>query len=97
MSYTNNEVFASTKEAYSWLNNKDCLGLPDVFEQLTPEQQDFFINFFENCKEVQCEEKEKEEETDSFLERVRDKLGHVGEEAVDSILFDYNLTVVKND
>ena len=97
MSYTNNEVFASTKEAYSWLNNKDCLGLPDVFEQLTPEQQDFFINFFENCKEVQCEEKEKEEETDSFLVEVASKLGYIGEETVENILYNMNLTVVKND
>ena len=97
MKYTNDNVFAHTREAYKWLNNKDCLGLPDVFEQLAPDQQDFFISFFENCKEVQCEEAEKEEETDNFLVQVKDRLGYVGETTVENILYDMNLTVVQDD
>ena len=97
MSYTNNQTFVHTKDAYRWMRNKDCLGLPEVFEQLTPEQQDFFMSYFENCKEVQCEEAEKEDETDNFLVQVKDRLGYVGETTVENILYDMNLTVVKND
>lgn len=94
---SNDQIFVQTKDAYRWMLNKECLGLPDVFEQLTPEQQDFFMGFFENCKEIQCEEAEKEEETDDFLVEVTNKLGMVGAEAVENILYNMNLTVVKND
>ena len=93
----NDQIFVQTKDAYRWMLNKECLGLPDVFEQLTPEQQDFFMGFFENCKEIQCEEAEKEEETDDFLIEVTNRLGMVGAEAVENILYNMNLTVVKND
>jgi hypothetical protein len=94
---SNDQTFVYAKDAYRWMLNKDCLGLPEVFEQLTPEQQDFFMGYFENCKEIQCEEAEKEDETDNFLVQVKDRLGYVGETTVENILYDMNLTVVKND
>jgi hypothetical protein len=97
MSSTNDTTFAFTKEAYVWLRGKDCLGLPEAFEQLTPSQQSFFMDFFENCKEVQCEEKEKEEKTDDFLAVIQQKLGEVGEHTVENILYEMNLTVVEGD
>lgn len=95
----NNEVFKSVKDAYTWLNNKDALNLPDSFESLTFDQQEFFINFFENCKEVQCEDKsnEMEESTDEFLSSVRDELGTVGENTIENILYRNNMKVVADN
>jgi len=96
---SNNELFKSVKDAYTWLNNKDALNLPDSFESLTFDQQEFFINFFENCKEVQCEDKsnEMEESTDEFLSSVRDELGTVGENTVENILYRMNMKVVSDN
>lgn len=95
----NNELFKSTKDAYTWLNNKSVLNLPDSFEALTFDQQEFFINFFENCKEVQCEDKsdEMEESTDQFLAAVRDELGFVGENTIENILYRTNMKVVADN
>lgn len=95
----NNEVFKSVKDAYTWLNNKDALNLPDSFESLTFDQQEFFISFFENCKEVQCEDKsiEMDESTDEFLYTVRDELGMVGENTVENILYRMNMKVIADN
>lgn len=93
----NEDVFVGTKEAYYWLRSKHLLGFPETFEALTPEQQDFFMNFYENCREVQCEAEEKESQLDNFLAHVEEKLGEVGETTVENILYDMNLTVVQND
>lgn len=95
----NNEVFKSVKDAYTWLNNKDVLNLPDSFEALTFDQQELFTNFFENCKEVQCEDKsiEMDESTDEFLSTVRDELGTVGENTVENILYRMNMKVVADN
>ena len=95
----NNEVFKSVKDAYTWLNNKDALNLPDSFESLTFDQQEFFISFFENCKEVQCEDKsaEMDESTDEFLSSVREELGTVGENTIENILYRNNMKVVADN
>lgn len=94
-----NKVFKSVKDAYTWLNNKDALNLPDSFESLTFDQQEFFISFFENCREVQCEEKyaEMEESTDEFLSTVREELGTVGENTIENILYRNNMKVVADN
>ena len=96
---SNNELFKSVKDAYTWLNNKDVLKLPESFEALTFDQQEFFIQFFENCKEVQCEDKsdEAEENTDQFLTSVRDELGFVGETTIENILYRNNMKVVADN
>lgn len=96
MSSKNNEIFASAREAYTFVRGKEFLNLPDTFESLTPEQQDFFMDFFDACKEIEYEtvEQQSQECTDEFIVEVNQQLGIAGENAVENILYMKNMKVV---
>lgn len=93
---SNDEIFKNAKEAYSFLNNKQSLNLPEMFDALTPEQQDFFMDFFEACKEVEYETMlaQQQECTDEFITEVAEQLGTAGENTIENILYAKNMKVV---
>lgn len=93
---SNNDTFASAKEAYTFMRNKQAFNLPETFEALAPEQQDFFMDFFEACKEIEYETAEEQNQdcTDQFIVEVSEQLGIAGENAVENILYAKNMKVV---
>lgn len=84
-------VFA--KQAYNQMSafDLDEAGLPHVFDLLTAQQKDFFINFFCASQELHSDEEAQGE----FLDDVEADLGSVGYDTVKSILRRGNFKVVK--
>ena len=85
--------YTHAKEAYSQMSafDLDEAGLPHVFDLLTTQQKDFFINFFCASQEIHSDEEAQGE----FLDDVENDLGMVGYETVKSILRRGNFKVVK--
>lgn len=72
----------------------DEAGLPHVFDLLTMQQKDFFINLFCAIQEEFKDEYDPEVEQD-FYDSVQDDLGNVGYDAVKSIIRRGEFKIVK--
>ena len=85
--------YVFTKEAYSRMSafDLDEAGLPHVFDLLTAQQKDFFVNFFCASQEAHSDQ----EAQDEFLDDIEHNLGLVGYDTVKSILRRGNFKVVK--
>ena len=90
------KLFKCAKESYENLNNHNVIGLPDSFTSLSQAQQDFFIDFFDFCKEVEYEEKEKEDCMDEFMDKIAYKLGESGKTTVENIIYNKNLKIIRD-
>ena len=85
--------YTFAKEAYSRMSafDLDEAGLPHVFDLLTTQQKEFFVNFFCASQEVHSDQ----EAQDEFLCDIEHDLGLVGYDTVKSILRRGNFKVVK--
>lgn len=85
--------YTYVKETYSKMSafDLDDAGLPHVFDLLTTQQKDFFINFFCASQEIHSDQ----EAQDEFLSDVEADLGLVGFDTVKSILRRGNFKVVR--
>ena len=86
-------TYTYVKKAYSQMSafDLDEAGLPHVFDLLTTQQKEFFVNFFCASQEVHSDQ----EAQDEFLYDIEHDLGLVGYDTVKSILRRGNFKVVK--
>ena len=89
-------TYTYVKKAYSQMSafDLDEAGLPHVFDLLTTQQKEFFINFFEHAQNDFREEYDIAVR-DKFLSDVAFELGYKGCDAVEDILDRNNLKICK--
>lgn len=89
-------TYTYVKKAYSQMSafDLDEAGLPHVFDLLTTQQKEFFVNFFEIAQNDFRDEYDIAVR-DKFLNDVAYELGHKGCDAVEDILDRNNLKICK--
>lgn len=88
--------YTYVKEAYSKMSafDLDDAGLPHVFDLLTTQQKEFFVNFFCAAQDKFRDEYDPEIERE-FYEDVQDDLGSVGYDTIKSIIRRGEFKIVK--
>lgn len=88
--------YTYTKQAYNKMSAHDLdeAGLPHVFDLLTTQQKEFFINFFCGAQDGFRDEYDPEIEQE-FYEYVENDLGPVGYDTIKSIMRRGEFKIVK--
>ncbi len=81
------ETYISAKKAYSDMSafDLDEAGLPHVFDLLTSQQKQFFMNFFELAQKEFSESYDLDVHSE-FLSNVSNELGDRGCDAIEDIM-----------
>jgi uncharacterized protein YciU (UPF0263 family) len=81
------ENYICAKKAYSDMSASDLdeAGLPHVFDLLTTQQKQFFMNFFELAQKDFRESYDLDVHFE-FLSNVSNELGHTGSDVVEDIM-----------
>jgi hypothetical protein len=90
------ENYMSAKKAYSDMSASDLdeAGLPHVFDLLTTQQKQFFMNFFELAQKEFRESYELDVQSE-FLSKVSHELGYAGCDAVEDIIDQMGIKICK--